>query len=153
MFVFHGKRCVVGRELVGTKTCGSTLSSACSRSFIAYLAKSAAVAYGEVDCSSPLAAPTITRVKQTAKSLFMCKTAATLLSDDMHLGKAFSILKTGPTRQFSNVLGRADPHSAGEQGLMLELSIFHLGIIERIMKPPALLSAQRGVDNERCHCR
>src|SRR5437868_10679525 len=95
MFVFHGERCVVGRELVGTKTCGSTLSSACSRSFIAYLAKSAAVAYGEVDCSSPLAAPTITRVKQTAKSLFMCKIAATLLSDDMHLGKAFSILKKG----------------------------------------------------------
>src|SRR5204862_6150574 len=71
MFIFHWKRCVVGRELVGTKTCGSTLSSACSRSFIAYFAKSAAVAYGEVDCSSPLAAPTIAKVKQTDKSLFI----------------------------------------------------------------------------------
>ena len=29
------------REVVGTKTCGSTLRSACARSFIAYLAKSA----------------------------------------------------------------------------------------------------------------
>src|SRR5438093_10638870 len=71
MFIFHWKRCVVGRELVGRKTCGSTLSSACSWSFIAYFAKSAAVAYGEVNCSSPLAAPTITKVKQIDKSLFI----------------------------------------------------------------------------------
>src|SRR5947207_4601632 len=127
MFVFHGECCVVGRELVGTKTCGSTLSSACSRSFIAYLAKSAAVAYGEVDCSSPLAAPTITRVKQTAKSLFMCKIAATLLSDDMHLGKAFSILKNRSDPPVSKRPGKGGPpHSAAEHGLMLELSIFHL---------------------------
>ena len=40
----QAKRWTAGRELVGTNTCGSTLSSACSRSFIAYLAKSAAVA-------------------------------------------------------------------------------------------------------------
>ncbi len=43
------KRVVAGREDVGTNTCGSTFKSACSRSFIAYLAKSAEVAYGEVD--------------------------------------------------------------------------------------------------------
>ena len=73
MFVFHGRRCVIGRELVGIKTCGSTLSSACSRSFIAYLAKSAAVAYGDMDWSSAVAALAIPRVKQNAKSLFMRK--------------------------------------------------------------------------------
>src|SRR5438552_18577793 len=74
MFVFHGERCVVGRELVGMKTCGSTLSNACSRSFIAYLAKSAAVAYGEVDCSSALTEPATARLKQAARSLFMVRT-------------------------------------------------------------------------------
>jgi hypothetical protein len=89
MFIFHGNRCVVERELVGTKTCGSTLSSACSRSFIAYLAKSAAVAYGEVDCSSALAASAIPKIKQTAKSLFIYKLPP-LLSDYLHLGKPFS---------------------------------------------------------------
>ena len=41
MFVFHGNRVMLVREVVGTKTCGSTLSSACSRSFMAYFAKSA----------------------------------------------------------------------------------------------------------------
>src|SRR5215472_230920 len=62
------------------KTCGSTLSNACSRSFIAYLAKSAAVAYGEVDCSSPktFGAPATARLKQTAKSLFMQTAASSI---------------------------------------------------------------------------
>src|SRR6266704_3155335 len=44
VFIFHGYRWTAGRELVGIRTCGSTLINACSRSFIAYLAKSAAVA-------------------------------------------------------------------------------------------------------------
>src|SRR5438552_17118079 len=73
MLVFLAKRVVAGREDVGINTCGSTLSSACSRSFIAYLAKSAEVAYGEVDWSSALTAPTIAGMKQIAKSLFMFK--------------------------------------------------------------------------------
>src|SRR6516164_3695282 len=69
------------------KTCGSTLSNACSRSFIAYLAKSAAVAYGEVDCSSPktFGAPATKRLKQTARSPFM--QTALSLSDSTPLGK------------------------------------------------------------------
>src|SRR5712692_408200 len=96
MFVFHGKRWIAGCELVGTKTCGSTLSSACSRSFIAYLAKSAAVAYGEVDCSSPLAAPAITRIKQTAKSLFIRKIAATFIRLPAFRQGNF-LCATGPT--------------------------------------------------------
>jgi len=41
IFAFHGKRVMLVREVVGTKTCGSTLRSACSRNFIAYFAKSA----------------------------------------------------------------------------------------------------------------
>src|SRR5438552_12813506 len=73
MLLFHAKRVVAGREDVGTNTCGSTFKSACSRSCIAYLAKSAEVAYGEVDWSSGLTAPTIAGMKQSAKSLFMCK--------------------------------------------------------------------------------
>jgi hypothetical protein len=44
MFVFQGKRCVAGRELVGTNTCGSTFKRALSLNPLAYLAKSAAVA-------------------------------------------------------------------------------------------------------------
>jgi hypothetical protein len=44
MFILHGYRWTAGRELVGIRTCGSALSKACSRSFIAYFAKSAAVA-------------------------------------------------------------------------------------------------------------
>src|SRR6478672_11593263 len=44
IFIFHGYRWTAGRELVGIRTCGSTLINACSRSFIAYLAKSPAVA-------------------------------------------------------------------------------------------------------------
>src|SRR5436190_1211110 len=73
MFAFHAKRWIAGRELVGMNTCGSTLSNACSRSFIAYFAKSPAVAYGEVDCSSPktFGAPATARLKQTARSLLI----------------------------------------------------------------------------------
>jgi hypothetical protein len=41
IFVFHGYRSVLVRDDVGTKTCGSTFIMACSRSFIAYFAKSA----------------------------------------------------------------------------------------------------------------
>src|SRR5437764_8197351 len=68
---------MLGRELVGIKTCGSTLSNACSRSLIAYLAKSAAVAYGEVDCSSPkiFGAPAIARLTQAARSLLITNAA------------------------------------------------------------------------------
>jgi hypothetical protein len=40
MLVFQGNRAETGREEVGMNTCGSTLSKACSRSFMAYLAKS-----------------------------------------------------------------------------------------------------------------
>src|SRR5437762_8348282 len=91
MFIFHWKRCVVGRELVGMKTCGSTLSNACSRSFIAYFAKSAAVAYGEVDCSSPKAfgAPATARVKQTTRRLFnlFMRRSRHFLSDSAPSGK------------------------------------------------------------------
>src|SRR5689334_9854522 len=87
MFVFHGYRWTAGRELVGIKTCGSTLSRACSRSFIAYLAKSAAVAYGDVDCSSALAALAIPRLKQAARSLLIFKRRHPL-SDSASLGKA-----------------------------------------------------------------
>src|SRR5207249_337227 len=84
------------RELVGIKTCGSTLSNACSRSFIAYLAKSAAVAYGEVDCSSALTEPAIARLKQAARSLFMVRTPA------------FSIRFCTPRQaKFSKVLARS----------------------------------------------
>jgi hypothetical protein len=54
MFVFHWKLCVAGRELVGAKTCGSTFSNSCSRSFMAYFAKSAALEYGEVSLSTLL---------------------------------------------------------------------------------------------------
>src|SRR5882762_4431261 len=71
------------------KTCGSTLSNACSRSLIAYLAKSAAVAYGEVDCSSPKAfgATRTARLKQAARILLICKRRH-LLSDSALLSKA-----------------------------------------------------------------
>ena len=60
------------------KTCGSTLSNASSRNFIAYLAKSAAVAYGEVDCSSPNAFGTTktARLSQTARSLLITNAAS-----------------------------------------------------------------------------
>src|SRR2546427_128403 len=77
MLVFHGKRWIAGCELVGIKTCGSTLSNACSRSLIAYLAKSAAVAYGEVDCSSPKSFGTTktARLRQTARSLLITNAA------------------------------------------------------------------------------
>src|SRR5207237_7391137 len=72
----------------------------------------------------------------------------------MHLGKAFSILKNRPGAPVPKILRRSGPRSgAAEHGLMLELSIFHLGIIERVMKPTALLPTQRGGDSERCHCR
>src|SRR2546423_9686972 len=47
MLVFQGNRVMLALEVVGTKTWGSTLSSACSRSFIAYLAKSALLSYGD----------------------------------------------------------------------------------------------------------
>src|SRR5450432_3490598 len=47
MSVFHGKREEENREVVGTKTCGSTFSSACARNFIAYFAKSALLSYGD----------------------------------------------------------------------------------------------------------
>src|SRR5438128_2243565 len=53
MFIFHGKRCVVGCELVGTKTCGSTLSSACSRSFLAYFAIPIELANFPLEISQP----------------------------------------------------------------------------------------------------
>src|SRR5215468_11541700 len=80
MFIFHGNRWTAGRELVGIRTCGSTFSNACSRSLIAYFAKSAAVAYGEVDCSSPktFGAPATAILKQTAKSLFMQTAASSI---------------------------------------------------------------------------
>jgi hypothetical protein len=43
IFAFHANLRVAGFEVVGTKTCGSTLASASARSFIAYFAKSAEV--------------------------------------------------------------------------------------------------------------
>jgi len=49
MFVFQGNRVVAAREAVGICTIGSTLKNASLRDFIAYFAKSAAVAYGELD--------------------------------------------------------------------------------------------------------
>src|SRR5215471_6679937 len=109
MFVFHGKRCIAGRELVGTKTSGSTLSNACSRSFIAYLAKSAAVAYGEVDCSSALTEPAIARLKQAARSLFMVRTPA------------FSIRFCTPRQaEFSEVLVRS---RAAPEGIQRDIGV------------------------------
>jgi hypothetical protein len=38
---------MLARDVVGTKTCGSTFRSACSRSFMAYFAKSALLSYGD----------------------------------------------------------------------------------------------------------
>src|SRR5215469_15647112 len=89
------------------RTCGSTFSNACSRSFIAYLAKSAAVAYGEVDCSSPktFGAPATARLKQTTRSLFMQTVVSSIRFRALKQGEFFNvapvkqrILPTGTAR-------------------------------------------------------
>src|SRR2546421_12040023 len=103
MFVFHGERCVVGRELVGTKTCGSTLSSACSRSFIAYLAKSAAVAYGELDCSSACTTETALAMRTKAILRFMDLQGGLFLSDFPAFRKAFRYGKTSATGGYNSL--------------------------------------------------
>jgi hypothetical protein len=74
------------------------------------MAKSARTRMGRFS-ASPLASRH--RVKQTAKSLFMCKIAATLLSDDMHLGKAFSILKDRSDPPVSKRPGKGGPAFSG----------------------------------------
>src|SRR5262249_54925942 len=92
MLECHGNRWIAGRELVGTKTCGSTLSSACSRSFIAYLAKSAAVAYGEVDCSSARRTPTAPVRSNRARLRFIGK-AWPVSIRSFHVAQGFSLWK------------------------------------------------------------
>src|SRR5262249_47884223 len=90
MLECHGNRWIAGRELVGTKTCGSTLSSACSRSFIAYLAKSAAVAYGEVDCSSARRTPMAPLRSNRARLRFIGK-AWPVSIRFFHVAQGFSL--------------------------------------------------------------
>src|SRR5256885_15215285 len=85
MFVFQAKRWTAGRELVGTKTCGSTLSSACSRSFIAYLAKSALLSYGDWART----AIAVKRTRGRTKNLLIETIGARLLLEKWGFGKPF----------------------------------------------------------------
>jgi hypothetical protein len=75
MLVFHGNRVMLAREVVGIKTCGSTLRSACSRNFIAYFAKSAALSYGPID-DWPCAVKALTTSREKkAKNLLIKPTS------------------------------------------------------------------------------
>src|SRR5207253_7970474 len=88
IFVFHGNRLIPVREVVGTNTCGSTFRSACSRNFIAYFAKSAALSYGPIDWPSAAKAPAVQR-KKTATDLVIEATSGFLLCDKSPKGKCF----------------------------------------------------------------
>ena len=86
MLVFQGKRVMLAREVVGTKTCGSTLSNACSRSFMAYLAKSALLSYG--DWARTAIAAIRTRGSRT-KNLLIETIGAGVLGEKRRFGKPF----------------------------------------------------------------
>ena len=88
ILVFHGNRVMLAREVVGTNTCGSTLRSACSRNFIAYFAKSAALSYGPIDWPCAAKAPAVQK-RKTAIDLVIEATSGFLLCDKCPKGKCF----------------------------------------------------------------
>jgi len=156
MVVFHAYRWIAGCELVGIKTCGSTLSNACSRNFIAYLAKSAAVAYGEVDCSSPkvFGVPAIARLKQTTRSLFMRRTAAcSIRFHAVRQGKFFPRYWQRSRAAAPDIASAMSLPWAGltaaKQRVAFELSVVRHWIIERVMKAAAFFAAECRIDNQR----
>src|SRR5438067_13619905 len=125
-------------------TCGSTLSNASSRNFIAYLAKSAAVEYGEVDWSSPKTFGMLAtaRLKQAARSLLISK-RRNLLSDQAFLRKTNFL----SIRQAASDLSWASAHNdaystAAEDCIAFELPIIHVWIIKRVMQAAALFPTQ-----------
>jgi hypothetical protein len=77
---------MLAREVVGTKTCGSTFRRACSRSFMAYLAKSALLSYGDWART----ARAVSRARgRRAKNLLIETIGGRFLAEKCPLGKPF----------------------------------------------------------------